>query len=223
MIEALIFDFDGLILDTEIPIFHSWQELYRRHGLYLPFEKWAVNIGTAEMIFNPMEELIRLAKDGKDFAPEFARRRAHELELIHNQPPLPGVEDYLEDARRLGLKLGLASSSSGAWVNGHIARLGLREYFSCVHTGDDVLYTKPDPALYRLTLDCLGVAPQNVIAFEDSRNGALAAKRAGIFVVVVPNSLTRLTDTSLADLALDSLADLPLADLIKQVDAILAR
>jgi len=223
MIEALVFDFDGLILDTELPIFHSWQELYRRHGLYLPFEKWAVNIGTAEELFDPGEELIRLAGNGRDFAPEFAHRHAHELELIHNQPPLPGVVDYLKAAQEMELKLGLASSSSGSWVQGHLERLGLRKYFSCVRTGDDVLYTKPDPTLYRLALECLGVAPQNAIAFEDSRNGALAAKSAGIFVVVVPNALTRRTDTSLADLALVSLADLPLADLISRVNAATAR
>lgn len=223
MIEALIFDFDGLILETEMPIFTSWQELYREHGFDFPFEKWALNLGTSEEPFDPVAELTCLIGNGKDLGPDLARRRARELELVYSQPPLPGVADYLEEAQGLGLKLGVASSSSRAWVEGHIERLGLRHYFSCVRTSDDVRYTKPDPTLYRLALECLDVPPRSAIALEDSRNGVIAAKDAGMYVVVIPNELTRRTDTGLADLALDSLTDLPLASLIDKIEAISSR
>lgn len=223
MIQALIFDFDGLVLETEMPIFVSWQELYRQYGFDFPFEKWALNIGTSEEPFDPAEELTCLIGNGTDLGPELARRRARELELVYSQAPLPGVVDYLEEARALGLKLGLASSSSRAWIEGHTERLGLRHYFSCVRTRDDVRLTKPDPALYRLTLECLGVSPRHALALEDSRNGVIAAKSAGMYAVAVPNELTRRTDTSLADLTLDSLTDLPLASLIEKIVAIAPR
>ena len=99
---------------------------------------------------------------------------------------MPGVLDYLRDAHRLGLKVGLASSSSCAWVEGHLVRLGLREYFDCVRARDDVSITKPDPALFLSAVETLGVQPCEAIAFEDSRNGLIAARRAGLHCVAVP-------------------------------------
>jgi HAD superfamily hydrolase (TIGR01509 family) len=220
MILALVFDFDGLILETELPIFLSWQELYQQHGLELPFEKWEVNIGTAEETFDPASELRMHTGGGAELEEKFLRRWDREMELIGNQPPLPGVLDYLQDARQMGLKIGLASSSSCRWVEGHLQRLGLRKFFDSVHAKDDVRLTKPDPALYRSAVEALGVAPGQALAFEDSRNGIIAAKEAGLYCVAVPNALTRRTDISLADLTLDSLTDLPLIDLLHKIEAI---
>ncbi len=218
MILALIFDFDGLILETELPIFQSWQELFRDYQLDLPFETWAHNIGTAEEVYDPVFELSQHAGPAVNLTPEFERRRERELELIGDQPPLPGVIDYLQDARAIGLKIGLASSSSCHWVEGHLTRLGLRGYFDCIRARDDVGLTKPDPALYRSAVEMLGVRPEQAIAFEDSPNGILAAKRAGMYCVAVPNALTRQMDTSQADLTLHSLSDIPLKDLIKAIE-----
>jgi len=223
MIRALVFDFDGLILETELPIFQSWQELFQAHQLEFPFEKWAHNIGTAEEVFDPAFELNQHTGAQLDLTSEFERRRERELELIGDQPPLPGVMDYLQDARAIGLKIGLASSSSCHWVEGHLTRLGLIDYFDCIRARDDVHLTKPDPALYRSAVEMLGVRPEQAIAFEDSRNGIQAAKRAGMYCVAVPNALTRLTDTSQADLTLHSLADLPLKDLIQAIESIPCR
>jgi beta-phosphoglucomutase-like phosphatase (HAD superfamily) len=118
------------------------------------------------------------------------------------------------------LKIGLASSSSCRWVEGHLARLGLRDYFEVVRAKDDVAVTKPDPALYRSAVEKLGVLPEQAIAFEDSANGVLSAKRAGLYCVAVPNALTRQTDTSLADLVLSSLEEMSLGDLIWRIERI---
>jgi HAD superfamily hydrolase (TIGR01509 family) len=218
MIRALVFDFDGLILETELPIFQSWQELFQAHGLDLPFELWAHNIGTAEEPFNPVSELQQHVGAGFDLGQEFVDRRERELELIGDTPPMPGVLEYLQDARRMGLKIGVASSSSCGWVEGHLERLRIRDYFDCIRAKDDVPLTKPDPALYRMAVESLGVRPEEALAFEDSRNGILSAKRAGLYCVAVPNALTRLTDTSQADLTLNSLTDMPLADLIAKIE-----
>lgn len=216
MIEALIFDFDGLILDTETPIYQSWQELYRAHGCELPLEKWATVIGTYEEPFDPFAHLQELAGP-LEARVVLAQREQREKTLIAGQTPRPGVEAYLRDARRLGLKIGLASSSPCSWVAGHLERLGLIGYFDCLRARDDVKVTKPDPALYLAALDCLGVPAESALALEDSPNGVLAARRAGIFCVAVPNPLTRLLPLDHANLRVESLAEMPLSELLRQV------
>jgi HAD superfamily hydrolase (TIGR01509 family) len=124
------------------------------------------------------------------------------------------VEQYLQDARRLGLKIGLASSSSCAWVTGHLRRLGLLDYFDCICARDDVRLTKPDPQLYTLAASRLEVDPGEAVAIEDSPNGILAAKRAGLHCLAVPNELTRQLSLDQADLCVESLADFPLEKLL---------
>lgn len=214
MIRAIIFDFDGLILDTESPIYHSWQVVYQEHGQQLPFELWATVIGTYEEPFDPYVHLEELLGCSLDKEPLLAKRRAHELQLITQQPVLPGVAAYLQGARQLGLKIGLASSSTCQWVVGHLERLGLRHYFDAIRAREDVAVTKPDPALYLAVMQELGIKPGEGIALEDSPNGVQAAKRAGLFCVAVPNPLTRSLPLDHADLRLESLAEMPLGTLI---------
>ena len=217
MIRALIFDFDGLILDTEVPIFESWQELYQSYRVELPLKKFQTIIGTAAETFDPLvylEEQLGYQLDHTRIKP---LRRQRELELILTQPVQPGVQAYLQDARRLGLRIGLASSSSCEWVSGHLQRLGLLDYFDCLRGSDDVSHTKPDPELYLAALKALEVQPDQAIVFEDSLNGIRAAKAAGIFTVAVPSPLMVGVNLDLADLKLSSLTDLPLEELLKQV------
>ena len=218
MIRALVFDFDGLILETEAPIYQSWLALYQSFGFPLPFETWATIIGTAEITgFDPCRELERLAGQPLDWREIESRRCQHERVLVETQPILPGVEQYLQHAGRLGLKVGLASSSPSSWVTGHLERLGLREHFQAIRCSDDVQHTKPDPELYLAALEGLGVPPGQAIAFEDSPNGIRAAKAAGLFCVAVPTPFTRQLPLGEADLQLSSLADLPLETLLKNL------
>ncbi len=220
MIRALIFDFDGLVLDTETAIFQSYQEIYRSLGVELSFERWAQGVGTTDASYDPLDDLEVLLGGEVDRADLLARQRQREAELIAAQPVRPGVVDYLQDARRLGLKIGMASSSSCAWITGHLSRLGLLEYFDCVQGRDDVRQSKPDPELYLNALEKLGVSNTQAIVFEDSPNGILAAHRAGLFCVAVPNPVTRRLLLDGADLRLESLADLPLEQLLKMHDNI---
>lgn len=217
-IQALVFDFDGLILETESPIFQSWQELFQAYDQQLPYDKWATIIGSSNVDFDPMQELDRLIGRELDWAVIEPKRRQRELDMIAGLPVLPGVEAYLEDARRLGLKIGLASSSPCDWVEGHLVRLGLIEYFQTIIASDDVEYTKPDPALYRLAAGRLGVPARHALALEDSPNGVLAAKRAGLYCVAVPNEMTRHIAFEGEDLRLESLAEMPLEDLLRRLD-----
>ena len=129
---------------------------------------------------------------------------------------LPGVESWIFAAKQRGFKLGVASSSTSEWVEPHLIRLGLREEFDCLRCADHVKRAKPDPELYVSVLAGLGVEAQEAVAIEDSPNGIMAAKRAGVFCIAVPNSVTTSLDLSQADLRLSSLADLSLEGFLAQ-------
>jgi HAD superfamily hydrolase (TIGR01509 family) len=214
----VVFDFDGLILDTEVPVYDVWQAIYAEHGHSLEFARWAECIGTADT-FDPCAHLEALTGGPVDAEALIRRHRARTDALIAAQPVLPGVREYVDEARRLGLRLGVASSSSRRWVEGHLTRLGLRDHFEVVRCADDVPRVKPDPALYRAVLEATGVAAREAIALEDSPNGVLAAKRAGLTCIAVPNPLTARLDLAAADLRLGSLADLSLPDLLARLAA----
>lgn len=216
---GLIFDFDGLILDTEMSDYVSWQEVYQEHGVELPLEKWASIVGgKGASDFDPYDYLEELINRKVDREAIWIKRRKDHLEHLETLPILPGVEETLADAKKMGLKLGVASSSPENWVIGHLTRLGLVKKFDVICTADDVENTKPDPALFLLAAKKLEVSPDEVIVFEDSPNGALGAKRAGMFAVAVPNPLTSQLDLSHADLILDSLGDISLEELIARVE-----
>lgn len=217
MLKALIFDFDGLIMDSEGPIYRAWVDIYARYGQELPLEKWAVVIGTSDDGFDPLSELETLLGysllERKELQTQVERRI---LESIAHQGAMPGVENLIHQARSMGLKLGLASSSDRAWVTGHLRRMGLLEHFDCIFTTSDVGVAKPDPSSYRAVLAQLGILPREAVALEDSPNGIRAAKQAGIFCIAVPNPLTARLDVSEADLRLNSLVELNLLELQKK-------
>jgi HAD superfamily hydrolase (TIGR01509 family) len=214
MIRGLVFDFDGLILETESAIYQSWVELYEVYGCELQFDAWANTIGTAESLYDPFDELEKQVGKPLDRKLLEPSRRQRELYLIRKLPPMPGVEHALKEGKRAGLKIGLASSSNCAWVTGHLVRLKLIDYFDSIMASDDVGCTKPSPELYLAALADLGLSNLEAVAFEDSPNGILAAKRAGMFCVAVPSEMTRRLDTSLADLHLGSLEEMPLQKIL---------
>jgi HAD superfamily hydrolase (TIGR01509 family) len=216
MIRAIVFDFDGLILDTEEPVYRSWVEVYQAHGEELPFERWVQIVGSTTAGFHPQHHLEErlgrpLPKDVLD------RRIGRRTEMILAQEALPGVVRLIQEARAIGVKLGVASSSTTEWVKGHLARLGMLEAFDCMRCRDDVVNAKPEPDLYLAVLECLGVRAAEAIAIEDSPNGVLAAKRAGLRCVAIPNSITAGLDLGQADLQLGSLADVTLAQLLERL------
>lgn len=218
VIRAIVFDFDGLILDTEEPVYRSWLEVYEEHGEELPFDRWVEIVGSTTSGFHPQRHLEQ--RLGRPLAQEVLDRRiGRRTELVMAQELLPGIVDHLRAAREAGVKLGVASSSTGEWVRGHLARLGVLELFSCVRCRDDVAHAKPEPDLYLAVLDCLGVEAAEAVAIEDSPHGITAAKSAGMRCVAVPNSITKGLDLSRADLVLGSLAEVTLPELMARLDA----
>jgi HAD superfamily hydrolase (TIGR01509 family) len=217
-IRALVFDFDGLIVDTEGPIFRVWQRIYRERGQELPREQWLTIIGTSTGPFDPLLELRERTGEPLDRDELDALERLYYQEATAVQQLLPGVERYLAEARRLGLKTAVASSSRSSWVIGHLERFGIHEHFDAILCREDVSRTKPDPELYQKALERLSVTAAETIAFEDSTNGIRAAKAAGIFCVAVPNPLTADLDLSEADLRLESLEVVSLPALVERVE-----
>ena len=214
MLQAIVFDFDGTILDTETPDFQTWQEIYRSHGAELPFDLWLQCVGGGTSAFDPHDYLEGLLGKKIDRQRLRTERRNQFLQRVQAQPVMPGVLELLTTAEQRGLKLAVASSSDRKWVESHLQRLGLRGRFAAVITADDVERIKPDPALYRLAAQTLAVSPRRAVAIEDSYNGMLGAKRAGLHCVSVPNSITRSSDFSAADLCLDSIASIAPDELI---------
>ena len=216
MIRAIVFDFDGLILDTEEPIYRSWLEVYQAHGEELPFERWIQIVGSTTAGFHPQHHLEE--RLGRPLPQEVLDRRvSRRTEMILANAVLPGVIQHLAAAREMGLKLGVASSSTGDWVRGHLVRLGILDRFDCLRCRDDVAHAKPEPDLYVAVLDCLGVPATEAVAIEDSPNGVTAAKRAGMRCVAIPNSITKRLDLSQADLVLTSLAGISLPQLLERL------
>jgi len=213
-IQGIIFDFDGLICDTESTELHAWEKLYADFGVPFPFEEYQKTIGSVHNDETPLWLLKELV--GDRFVLAEAREKLHEYHKVHNkiEPMRLGVLDYLKDAENMGLKIGLASSSPLSWVGFHLDRLGIRGYFDCIRTFDDVHQTKPDPQLFLLTLECLSLAASKTIALEDSINGVMAAKSAGLITIAVPNAVTRRFTFGNADLTISSLEEMPLDELI---------
>jgi len=207
-------DFDGLIVDTEGPAYQSWLEIFDEFGAQLPLSAWEAWLGGSPEMFDPCAYLEGQVDRVVDCENLTRRQREREEELNAERTALPGVLEYIGDARRLGLKLGVASSSDRAWVERHLKRLGLLQEFDCLKCAEDVEEVKPSPDLYLAVLDELGLRAEEAIAFEDSPNGITAAQAAGLFCVAVPNPLTRQLRTDHADLQLSSLEEMSLEELL---------
>ncbi len=215
MLKALIFDFDGLILDTETPEVLVWQSIYKDHGYELPVHEWEKTVGGYGLSnFNAAEHLSLLSSGQLDSVSLKSRYRKEADEIIRASSVLPGVVQMIEQAKENGLQVSIGSSSPHSWVDAHAKRLGIFHYFDHVICADDVApgRTKPNPDIYLKALEQLNVKKDAAVVFEDSVNGVLAARRAEIFVVAVPNPLTAKMGVS-GDLTVSSLADLSLQDL----------
>ncbi len=211
--KAIIFDFDGLIVDTETIWFESYKEVLNGHGLELTLERFSKIIGTkATEFFSYIQQKLQVDSS-------VIEANAHELFHIKMGEPAPreGVEDYLKEAKELGLKIGLASSSSRKWVEGFLTKLNIIQYFDVIKTRDDVSKVKPNPELYLKALEALGVLPSEAIAFEDSLNGLRAARAAGLQCVIVPNPVTAHLDFQDYCLRLSSMGEKELKQVIQAI------
>lgn len=214
-INGVIFDFDGLILDTETADLLAWQKIFIQYDVPFPRNIYNSGIG-AEYIDERLISEIKLISNHRKIHSSAISHQFQQLksELVQAKEILPGVLDRLDEAKSLQMKIGLASSSPSQWIDSNLHRLGILHYFDCIFTKDDVEKIKPNPEIFIKTAACLGLSTSQILVFEDSSNGIAAAKSAGLTTIAIPNQVTKGLDFSQAEMILDSLADVSLKELL---------
>ena len=195
---ALLFDFDGLILDTEWPIYESYVLLYREHGHELSLETYVQCIGSDFQSWSPEEHLESLTGRNFDWPTINESRNRWIREELANYSPFPGITASLEVVERTGLRTAVVSSSSHHWVDGWLDHHDLAGRFEGTICRGDAPRIKPAPDLYLEAARQLEVEPTECLVIEDSHNGMRAAHEAGMTVWAIPNRITAVSDFSAA-------------------------
>lgn len=206
---ALVFDLDGVLIDSEAVIYSSWSECFSFYGASLSLTEWCTRVGSHQPDrFDPYSALssraTRAVPPRENLISEL---RAAQIEEIDRRGPLPGVLDWIDTAKRAGLRLGVATSSSRAWLTERLGANGLLGRFDASVTPDDGFLPKPAPDLYLESCRRLGVEPFAAVAIEDSMSGVAAALRADMTVLAVPSTVTSWMDFSSAHHLVDALLD----------------
>lgn len=205
---AVLFDFDGVLVDTEWAIYQAWLRTFQRHGHDLPLSVYTRCIGSDFATWSPkthLEELSGLSFDWHDLD---ARRQEEILADLTGEGPMPGVIDFLESLSERDVRRAVVSSSSHHWVDGWLEKLSFGDRFETVVCRGDAPRIKPAPDLYLEAARRLGLQPSECLVIEDSLNGVNAAKDAGMTVWVVPNRVTSALDFSNADRVFETMPDL---------------
>lgn len=215
-IAAVVFDFDGLLMDTESCMLGSWRQEWREHGLELDLNSFWVDHG-GDVTDERYERLARAVGSSYDRPSSHARRVAHR-DLLHSLLELrPGIRSWLDQAERAGLRLAVASSSPRGWAHRLLAGVDCAHRFEVFACGDEVHAPKPDPAVYRLALDRLGLSPEQVVAVEDAPHGVIAAQTAGLRCVAIPNPHISATRLAAADLLLGNATEMTLGEVLDTI------
>ena len=202
---AVLFDFDGVLVDTEWAIYEAWHRTFRAHGHPLPLEIYTQCIGSDFDTWSPKTHLEELTGRSFDWHQLDEARQVEIRRDLEQAGPMPGVVPLLEKLKAAGVPTAVVSSSSHQWVDGWLERLGLAQWFDTVVCRGDAPRIKPAPDLYLEAARRLRVNPGTSLVIEDSLNGVKAAKAAGSPVWAVPNRCTACLDFSLADAVLPDL------------------
>lgn len=189
--QGIIFDFDGILVDTEWAIYQSWVRIFRREGQRLPMKTYSPCLGAGYSYWDPARHLEKLTGKTYDWDVINKERQARIESDLDSAGLMPGALELLDLCDEYGIGMAVASSSSRRWVGGWLQKLGIEKRFRGVFCRTDGYPPKPDPALYRAAIECLGVPACHCLALEDSDNGLKSASLAGAFTVAIPNRLTR--------------------------------
>lgn len=196
---AVLFDFDGILVDTEWAIYQAWLRTFQRHGHDLPLSLYTRCIGSDFDAWSPKAHLEGLTKLGFDWVELDAARQVEIRAELEQEGAIDGVLELLGFIKGRGIPQAVVSSSSHGWVDGWLEKLALREFFTDVICKGDAPRIKPAPDLYLAAAAKLGVEPGDCLVIEDSHNGLLAAHAAGMRTWIVPNRVTAGLDFSLAE------------------------
>lgn len=202
---TVLFDFDGVLVDTEWAIYDAWHRTFQRHHHPLPLEVYTQCIGSDFATWSPKTHLEELTGQAFDWHDLDAKRQEEILADLAQEGPMPGVLALLSQLKEAGVNCAVVSSSSHDWVDNWLEKLGLRPWFSEVVCRGDAPRIKPAPDLYLEAVRRFGKSAENCLVIEDSLNGVKAANAAGCPVWVVPNRVTAMLDFSLATKVFPSL------------------
>jgi HAD superfamily hydrolase (TIGR01509 family) len=221
-VRAVVFDFDGLLMDTESTSFLSWQYEWSQWGLTLEAADFFVNHG-GDVTEDRYAMLAAAAGPRFDRILSHRRRVAYREQLHEELDLADGLRAWLEQAARMGLRLAVASSSPLDWPTTHLRRAGVLDAFEVLAGGDEVAQHKPAPDVYQLALDRLTLSCAAAVAVEDTAHGVAAAHAAGMRCIAIPNPFVAPERVRHADLVLSSASQLRLADAISMITKDLPR
>jgi putative hydrolase of the HAD superfamily len=205
---AVLFDFDGILVDTEWAIYQAWLRTFRAHGQDLPLSLYTRCIGSDFDAWSPKAHLEDLTQLGFDWVKMDEKRQVEIRAELSEEGPIEGVVDLLSAISESGIRQAVVSSSSHFWVDGWLEKLGLRGFFADVICKGDAPRIKPAPDLYLAAAERLSVKPECCLVIEDSLNGLLSAKEAGMQAWIVPNRVTAGLDFSKADKVVENFREL---------------
>ncbi len=208
MLKGIVFDFDGVIIDSEKARYDAWQSVYTIYGQTLPLEKWILNIGRASYVTDPHVLLQSLTGLKLSYEELYQKAKEFEFKFAADIPALPGVIGVIDGAYAKDIPMAIASSSSRAWVEGHLKRLQIYNKFTTLVCREDTVTHKPSPEPYVTAVNRLGCRPEDAIAIEDSPLGIDAAISAGLKCIAVGCSITKELDLTKANLQLSSFVNL---------------
>jgi len=217
---AVVFDFDGIIMDSETPEYESHRRVFEQYGATLTTAEWCDQIG----IWNDAQderwfrELCRRCSHALDSGAFLAEKRRI-FDEVAPREPMRGVRELVNALTEAGIPAAIASSSSAWWIRSAIERIGMGGKFAAVATGDDVERRKPAPDVYLEASRRVGVDPADAVAIEDSAPGIAAARAAGMATVAIPHWLTERHDLSGADLRVANAGELTLPRLAALVSS----
>lgn len=184
-LRAVIFDMDGLLIDSERAILQCWRDAAIRQSLDLDDGLWLSMVGLHEAGCAELLNGMLGVEQARLLSLECSRGYDRLVEA--GVPLRPGARDLLRDLRDLGVPMAVATSTRGERARIKLARSGINQYFEHVVTSSDVVHAKPAPDLYLLAAQRLGIAPAECVALEDSEFGVRSAFAAGIRVIQVPD------------------------------------
>jgi len=188
--KLVLFDFDGILVDTEWAIYQAWRNCYQQHEQELPLEIYTRCIGSDFATWSPKTHLEDLTGKTFDWESLDAVRQQEIVAELADEGAMPGARELIEELRRLGMPMGVVSSSSHHWVDGWLDRLGIAGFFDHVVCRGDAPRIKPAPDLWLEAAKRFAVEPGEILVIEDSHNGLISARDAGMRVWAVPNRVT---------------------------------
>ena len=212
---ALIFDFDGLLVDTESSALLAWREQFAVHELVFPLEVWHQYIGSQGSQQAMMEEIRPAASSSSTSNCSRSGESGTTASSVQSRCG-PALRPSSTRRRAGGARFAVASSATRDWLDQQLGRLGIHDRFEVICARDNGR-VKPAPDIYLAAIAALGVDASDAIAFEDSPNGITAAKAAGLYCVAVPNPVTAELPLGQADLRVDSFTDISYAELVDRL------